>query len=180
MSTSQLTAAERMALISGNIMKVQILDNSNDEDEAILRVTIPSNTISMENISNSKISNERYTNKSKKYTEYNKLPATGLREIPIGAYALNNLKTGQKLSGKVVQSTPQAAFIAAEVYRKAKGGLFVPVNGLLRKDDISTELLSPSRRYSKQGPLMDKGANITVYVKQVFKNSGYAMLYMLK
>lgn len=97
----------------------------------------------------------------------------GLKDVPVGAFLLNNLKSGQRLEGRVVHSTPQAAFVAANVFRRAKGGVVAEVSGLLRKADVPRDLLSTSRRLSGQGPLMEKGSRVVVYVKEVFKNAGY-------
>ena len=96
---------------------------------------------------------------------------------------LSQLKTGHPLKGVVASSTAYAAFISAKVFRAGKGGSFTEVNGMLHKSDISPELLSSLKKKQKtsiknskgkdsQGELLEKGTELDVYVKEVYKNSG--------
>lgn len=103
-------------------------------------------------------------------------------KLPPNSHFLNQLKTGNKMKGIVASSTAYAAFINAKVYRAGKGGMLTEVNGMLHKNDISPELLgklkkqSPSAKSPKgakfPNDLLEKGTEIDVYVKEVYKNSG--------
>lgn len=196
MGTSRLSSSERMALVAGNMVKVRVtgedptgelrvsLPDSNGDSIDSYRSNVKPSTKSTNNrvgASNSNYSNNQNSNKQKRSygTSSSANSAPVMTEVPANGLLLNNLKTGHKLEGIVVHATPQVAFVAAGVYRKAKGGVFAEVNGLLRKDDISRDILSPSRRYSQQGPLLDKGSKLTVYVKEVFKNAGYVFISII-
>ena len=100
---------------------------------------------------------------------------------------LNTLKTGMKLEGTVVSSTPYAAFVGTGTYRMAKGGRYAPVNAFLHKDDLDEVTAQAAKRWRQeqqrqQGSrqsgarldltLLQKGTPLTVYVKEVYKNSG--------
>lgn len=82
---------------------------------------------------------------------------------PASGQLLNQLKTGMKLEGTVASRTQYATFVNVNVIRKGKGGTFTEVNGMLHKADIL-----PHSSKSQ----MQKGDAVTVYVKEVFKNSG--------
>jgi hypothetical protein len=104
---------------------------------------------------------------------------------------LDELKTGFELQGTVITSTPYAAFISAKVFRKGKGGSFSEVNGMLHKNDISDQALlalnPPSSGTNKKSnslnsnlaDLLNRGSKLTVYVKEVYKNSGYNLFFDL-
>ena len=110
---------------------------------------------------------------------------------------LNTLKTGMKLEGVVVSSTAYASFINAGVYRKGKSDTYAPVNGMLHKSDITPETISQLKvctlythyihythythcttlytqlkRRSDNSGVLDRGTIVTVYVKEVYKQSG--------
>lgn len=176
METSILSSTERLALMVGNVMKVRVV---REHPGDIFQVTIPSEAneaISKFSSSANSNSNGQIKNKNGRRDPSIK---TGITQVPADGILLNQLKTGQMLKGIVVHATPQLAFISTNVYRHAKGGVFAEVNGLLHKSDMSEDVLSQSRRYSNQGPVLDKGSLITVYVKEIFKNSGYNSLCIL-
>lgn len=156
---AQLTPVERMALVAGSVMKAIVVGGDSDG----LRLELPSQSRPRREGSDAAAVSQQPQRRT---------AVVGLKDVPVGAFLLNNLKTGQRLEGRVVHSTPQAAFVAANVFRRAKGGVVAEVNGLLRKADVPRDLLSPSRRLSGQGPLMEKGSRVAVYVKEVFKNAG--------
>ena len=67
------------------------------------------------------------------------------------------------------------------VFRPAKGDLASPVNGMLHKSDISESVLQALRaqmgpptalKLPGPKPLIEKNTPITVYVKEVYKQSG--------
>lgn len=165
MATAQLSAVERMALVAGSVVKAIVVA----DDARGLRLALPSESRprsqGKDAVSPSPDAVSRHPKR--------RSAVMGLKDVPVGAFLLNNLKTGQRLEGRVVHSTPQAAFVAANVFRRAKGGVVAEVSGLLRKADVPRDLLSTSRRLSGQGPLMEKGSRVAVYVKEVFKNAGY-------
>ena len=68
-------------------------------------------------------------------------------------------------------------FLHAGVYRVSKGNQFALVNAMLHKSDLSSTVLqSLQKANSKHGGghsgLLDKGTKLTVYVKEVYKQSG--------
>ena len=75
---------------------------------------------------------------------------------------LSNLRTGMPLQGVVSSNTHYALFVDANVFRPSKGGSFARVNGMLHSSD-----LNGARRSE-----LERGSNLTVFVKEVFKNSG--------
>jgi hypothetical protein len=102
---------------------------------------------------------------------------------PANAVLLNSLKCGMKLEGTVQSCTLYAAFVMANVYRQATGGTWREVNGMLHTSDIIQphRLLpkrmglnaAPSVARAKLGQMsIEAGTKLTVYVKDVFPNSG--------
>ena len=83
---------------------------------------------------------------------------------------LSNLKTGMKLPGIVSACTTYAAFVDAGVQRSGKGGHLKSEHGMLHKSDIPKSMLTKGAGFSQ--PLLAAGTPVTVYVKEVFKNSG--------
>ena len=75
---------------------------------------------------------------------------------------LNQIKIGMKMEGVVVATTNYAAFVNVKAYRASKGGSYMEVNGMLHRSDM------PSKVFAS----LDKGYPITVYAKEVYKNSG--------
>lgn len=86
-----------------------------------------------------------------------KTPRTGKPALLLG-----DLKTGMALQGVVSSNTHYALFIDAKVSRPSKGGSFARVNGMLHSSDL----------HGLRKSELEKGSNLTVYVKEVFKNSG--------
>lgn len=163
MAAARLTAAERMALVAGSAVKAIVIK----EDARGLHLMLPSDSSDSRPPRKDSARPDAAVRLKRRHGA-----VVGLKDVPADAFLLNTLKTGQRLEGNVVHSTSQAAFVAANVFRRAKGGIVAEVNGLLRKEDIPRDLLSTSRRLSGQGPLMEKGSRVTVYVKEVFKNAG--------
>lgn len=104
---------------------------------------------------------------------------------PVPGNLLNQLKTGRPLKGVVVSCTPYAAFVSTKVFRASRGGTYTEVNGMLHKNDISQEILdSQKRKFASMGnkvkgsqpDFLEKGTQLNVYVKEVFKNSGCVSL----
>eukprot|EP01035_Chromulina_nebulosa_P024700 gene24700-32172_t len=100
---------------------------------------------------------------------------------PVPGNLLNQLKTGRPLKGVVVSCTPYAAFVSTKVFRASRGGTYTEVNGMLHKNDISQEILDSQKRKlasmgnkvkGSQPDFLEKGTQLNVYVKEVFKNSG--------
>lgn len=109
---------------------------------------------------------------------------TAAKKSPPGL-VLNQLKTGQLLKGVVASTTAYAAFIDSKIFRAGKGGSFTEVNGMLHKNDISPEILSAHKKRSQSKTngkakgvveLLERGSEIDVYVKEVYKNSGYEII----
>lgn len=88
---------------------------------------------------------------------------------PEPSQLLSNLKTGTKLSGTVVSSSTYASFIDVNIYRKGRQGAYITANGMLHRDDMSSDLLTPGK---KRTPTLQPGDKVDVYVKEVWKQSG--------
>jgi hypothetical protein len=98
------------------------------------------------------------------------LPVVVGIEKPLGP-DLNKLKAGDAIPGTVTSLTSYGAFLSTNVYRqKGKSGRWVPVDVLLHRKDIPRNMLTPSPLGF--AILYRPGDNVTVYVKEVFKNSG--------
>lgn len=98
---------------------------------------------------------------------------------PVGAPVapgplLTNLTTGMQLQGVVDSCATYAAWLNVGIYRVGKGGRFVPVNAMLHKSDIELKLLKELQNYRSTNfhNLLEKGTKVTVYVKEVSKQSG--------
>ena len=84
----------------------------------------------------------------------------------------------------VVSCTAYAAYVDANIYRKAAGNHFKLVNGMLHASDIvqnhrflrsrlSASEIPKDRVRGKMGELViEKGTKLEVYVKEVQENSG--------
>ena len=101
------------------------------------------------------------------------------REAP--GVLLNTLKTGMRLEGRIVSCTHYAAFVNVGVYRAGKGASFAEANALLHKSDIPNGEALVSRHgkgrkefafQDRDGVIYEKGTPVTVFVKEVYKNSG--------
>ncbi len=202
MSTSGLSPTERHSLQAGEVMKVFVTGNDGDvlsvefqnkhagkdgkadvEPKSVKHFTSSMKTskfaISKDDSKDSKpvrrpmfnpMSLEDIVSTSTVATTVVKPPPAP----PAGAILLNSLKTGMRLRGSVVNSTPYASFIGANVYRPGRGGVFVEVNGMLHKSDVADFVLKNYGKLDKpfNAPFLDKGTSIPVYVKEVFKNCG--------
>lgn len=102
---------------------------------------------------------------------------------PANGVLLKSLKCGTKLEGTVQSCTLYAAFVMANVYREATGGTWKEVNGMLHTSDIiQPHRLLPKRMGLNSAPTVGRaklgqmsieaGTKLTVYVKDVFPNSG--------
>lgn len=169
MATKALSANEKLALQVGVVLKVYVSTIHDNNVEVALKSTkeygysIPSIDYSSY-IQKTKIERtddtRSDTRKVDKKAFSNSLPPNGI--------FLNDLKTGIKINGKVVSSTAYAAFVDCNVYRNGKNGTFAQVNAMIHKSDLSRELFSSK---SNSG-LLDRGLKVSLYVKEVFKNSG--------
>ena len=102
--------------------------------------------------------------------------------IPAGGIALEKLRCGMAFNGTVVTCTMYAAFVNIQVYRRASGGIFKSINGLLHDSDIIQRHRFLPLRYFGSRSLrtkgkpdelaLERGSEVTVYVKEVFPNSG--------
>jgi DNA-directed RNA polymerase subunit E'/Rpb7 len=109
------------------------------------------------------------------------LPST----VSSSGLLLNTMKTGMKLEGVVASCTPYAAFVNVGVVRSGRGGRYIEVNGMLHRDDMHSDVtvMSNNRKRLTSDELADqgmvgKGLKMTVYVKEVYKNSGRFTLTM--
>jgi len=191
MSTRNLSWQERMALQVGAMMQLYV---SNVEGSGELQVSLkpPSEGgggggggISVSKISEPMKRFAASTTPIRAKSAPAKSAAPAAPEAPPGLL-LNTLRTGMKLNGVVSSCTQYAAFVNVEAFRAGKQGSFAEVNGMLHRSDIVDAQLSPSkRRFSGQQQqqregevILEKGAPVTVYVKEVFKNSGRFTLTM--
>lgn len=162
MSTKTLSPTERLALTSGSVINVKVIqvDDLNKELQVSLQAThIP------------------LLVKEKKSVEPKNSASKVSKSVAPGPL-LSSLKTGMKLEGVVASSTPYAAFLNCKIYRLGKGGSYCLVNGMLHKSDY---LLVDEKDEKEKGKkikskssqdLLTKGQKISVYVKEVYKNSG--------
>ncbi|GAB5034325.1 nucleic acid-binding protein [Nannochloropsis oceanica] len=97
---------------------------------------------------------------------------------------LQDLRPGMRLHGGVVGVTDFAAFLDVKVVRKGPGGKLVRCNAMLHPHDVppGTTLIrdAPPGQARQQQPtpletdpaVIRRGIHVTVYVKDVFPNSG--------
>ena len=104
---------------------------------------------------------------------------TVITPLPVDGYLLNNLKTGNNITGIVASCTPYAAYVDLNVYRKGKGGSFTKVNGMLHFSDFQDKVLLATDRKANAAStlrnniqILTKGSEVTVYVKEVLKQAG--------
>jgi predicted RNA-binding protein with RPS1 domain len=153
MSTGSLRPNEKLALQAGSVMKVVVTK----ADGAGIWVSLDRSSSSGD--TDASISKKSPPNVYEGNHPVAKKTVT--RKEP--ALILNNLKTGTKLQGTVTADTHYAAFVDVHVYRHSKGGAYTKLHGMLHSTD--------QKHHIKKGEI-EKGKNITVYVKEVFKNSG--------
>ena len=164
MPANKLSRSEKLALQSGAVLQVSIVEQ--DDKGYTVDISGRKKHNSIDDFPNAML---------QKYESTQKPVAAKPKAPPKGGLILNGLKTGFKLEGKVVSSTMHNVFVMANVFRIGKGGRFAPVTAIMHKSDISTEILEKAQRGKKDPKsmeLMTKNTPITVYVKEVFKNSG--------
>jgi hypothetical protein len=159
MPARDLSPAEKLALTAGAVVQVYV----QRADEKGIQVGIkPSTGPASRTVAKGSASSSAGTKKSAAKGHSPEPAAPPLASQPPGLL-LNNLKTGLQLKGIVASRNSYAAFIQANVYRKSKGGAFSEVLGMLHKNDA----------HESKSPLdLEKGSEVTVYVKEVMKNSG--------
>lgn len=173
LSTNNLTWQERMTLQVGAMMQLFV----SDIDGESLHVSLqPSSTGSATSGSPEPLLKNlasTFGETSAKKSRISK-PVAPPKIIPFdtSGILLNNLKTGMKLEGTVHSCTSYAAFVTAGVQRAGKGGNFKIENGMLHKSDIPKHMLPKGAGHGTSKPLLEAGSRVTVYVKEVFKNSG--------
>ena len=93
---------------------------------------------------------------------------------------LTDLKAGMRIEGTITHCTQYAAFVTAEVFRKGKGGVFTEVTGLLHAKDMlgaKSKVIEEGGKKTyifekKNDVFLAKDKKVTVFVKEVWKNSG--------
>ena len=195
MQTKFLTPAEKLALQAGSVMQVYVTNIDGPEVQVSLK---PSSVGTSAGVGVSATASASIETKSDRSPPRSRAPDgvfNGERQQPDRARSgsfkpraspnapsqppgplLNNLKTGVKLTGVVQSLTNYAAFLSCGVYRAGKGNTYTPVNGMLYVEDIPKGMALSSRRASsgrKSDEIIDRGSELTVYVKEVFKQSGY-------
>jgi hypothetical protein len=160
MSTAALRPNEKLALQTGTMMKVIV---TKVEADGSAWVALDRNAASPGPMTPTSLAGgtAKQTTNTSPSVPSSKPPTKKASKSP-PALLLNNLKTGMKLPGVVNANTHYAAFVDIGASRLAKGGLYTKVNGLLHNNDIHT--------FKKAD--LDKGKPVTVYIKEVFKNSG--------
>ncbi len=190
LSTRNLSWQERMTLQVGAMMRVNVIGKENDE---LLRLSLIKSSDAI--LGQASAWNERGTQESQRSrsaVRTNPVKMIPTRSNQKGARSglrdehtlLNKLKTGMELEGTITSCTAYAVFVDAGVMRAGKGGSFVPVNGMLHQNDMpaGTMIRSSNNRRTKNreadegdeedDSVLSKGKRVTVYVKEVYKNSG--------
>eukprot|EP00981_Chlorochromonas_danica_P011685 scaffold4209_cov160-Ochromonas_danica.AAC.12 len=153
MSAKTLTATERLAFQSGAVVKVSVIG----EDNGSYRVTIPDRRL------------DGLSSVSGPQSEAKKAPKKA--GTPPGAL-ISSLKTGMPLQGTVSRTGPYEAHLDVKIFRPAKGGTFAPVLAKLDKDDITSSVRKSFQHANMGRNILPKGAQLPVFVKEVYKNSG--------
>lgn len=153
MDSKKLSTNERLALHAGAIMQVYVSKIHSDNKIQV--------SLKPENNNGGKKMQVKSQFEDGTYRGGTNRPPKAVSKPPNGIL-LNNLKTGMKLEGIVTSNTHYAAFINANIYRAAKGGTFTEVNGMLHRSESAAKLYDQA----------SKGSKITVYVREVYKNSG--------
>ena len=177
-----LSSNERLALQEGAVVQVLVSSIDGSNIEVRLKNSFPTSPmISNNNIiqsSNPRI-NEQLNGKTpssqmkrkvnKHYNKVTKPPGIDIK----------TLRSGMQLDGIASTIEPYAAFINTNVYRPGKGGTYLPVNGLLHSNDISETHMLPKNKKDLNDKKdnskrigIEQGLPLTVYVKEVWKNSG--------
>ena len=199
MLVKSLTSNERMLLQTGAVLSVQV-DRTDDSDSGggvVVRLVGPQTKRGAESpsASSNRQPNARRSASLDTALYSNPTPSVA---APTASKAkapkllLNDLKTGMELHGYVIQSTPYSAFLNVGVFRPGKGGVLKKTSAFLHRTDIHEDLLrvltlqqggtnsnsntsssSPSSTNTNSSLLLNRGVKLTVFVKEVFKNSGW-------
>jgi hypothetical protein len=194
MPAGELSSTERLALQTGSIMQVYVEEVTGSSVKVSLhsrggssgskpRMYDADITSALGTIAEPpKRQKERSKSGKHRRSEIQAIPTPDADKL------LNNLKTGIQLTGIISSCTHYAAFIDVGIFRAGKSGSFTPVNGMLHKDDVPDGLSPLVRRESNgrkerafestDGTILQKGSEVTVYVKEVYKNSGRITLSM--
>lgn len=197
MLVKSLTSNERMLLQTGAVLSVQV-DRTDDSDSGggvVVRLVGPQSKRGAESPSASSYRQPNARRSASLDTALYSNPTPSVAAPASKAKApkllLNDLKTGMELHGYVIQSTPYSAFLNVGVFRPGKGGVLKKTSAFLHRTDIHEDLLkaltlqqggtnsssnisssSPSSSNTNSSLLLNRGVKLTVFVKEVFKNSG--------
>jgi len=192
-----LTTNERLLLQTGAVLSV-LVDRIEDSGGVIVRLVGPQTRRSVESPSSSRQPDARrsVTGQSSPASQQQDsaafIPSLNPAKVKAPKLLLNDLKTGMELHGYVIQSTPYSAFLNVGVFRSGKGGVLKKTSAFLHRTDIHGDMLrvltldldatatapqgghinSSSSSNSNSSILLNRGVKLTVYVKEVFKNSG--------
>ena len=194
MSTRNLGWQERMTLHVGAVINAYVLNNNDNE----LQLGLDTPAVGGGGVSAPRQESRRGASTDDNGGAIRKNPSgisiptrssskggSGVGGLGAGQVLLNNLKTGMALEGEIASCTQYAAFVDAGVVRAGKGGTFVRVNGMLHQNDMPSDYMiqrSNNRRSKRDrdedsgveemASVITKGKKMTVYVKEVYKNSG--------
>lgn len=189
MSTKFLSSTERLALQTGSVMQVYVSKTDGEVIQVALKPSDGSKPIALADPTKSKSEAKTF----KPVRVLSQAKSTGnvavSPKIPNGGLLLSNLKTGMELEGVVQSCTAYAAFVSANVFRAGKAGSFQAINGMLHKVDIvdRSYLTVGNRKSSSRSNrgydsaennvegIISVGTRIKVYVKEVYKQSGYVV-----
>jgi ribosomal protein S1 len=186
MNTRDLSPMERLAFQTGSVVQVKI---ANMEKETI-QVTLARQAIQKQENWQSKSKGKgksrgddavasgedgsRSRQESKRPRGAYKIKAKAAPQPPPPAnLLLNNLKAGAEIEGVVTSLSNYAAFVQTNIMRKSKGGGYSPVTAMLHDSDLAgrVKLASQVKEYSEK-PVLEVGAEVTAFVKEVYKNAG--------
>lgn len=181
MPSSSLSWQEKMTLQVGSLIPLKVC-NVDGEGNVEVGLTTSGFQSSKDGIMNvMKSQDNSGGSKGEGSMKQTGLPST----ISSSGLLLNTMKTGMKLEGVVASCTPYAAFMNVGVVRSSRGGRYIEVNGMLHRDDMHSDvqIMSNNRKRLSSSELEDKGMvgkgrKMTVYVKEVYKNSGRFTLTM--
>jgi hypothetical protein len=177
-----LSSNERLALQEGAVVQVLVSSIDGSNIEVRLKNAILTNPIiSNNNIQSSNPRNNEQQLNGKPSSSQMKRKANKQNNKvtkPPGI-DIKSLRSGMQLDGIASTIEPYAAFINTNVYRPGKGGTYLPVNGLLHSNDISETYMLPKnkkdmndKKDNSKRLVIEQGLPLTVYVKEVWKNSG--------
>ena len=195
MLVKSLTSNERLLLQTGAVLSVQVdrTDDSDSEGGVVVRLVGPQTRRGVESPSSSSSSSSyrQPDTTTALYSNHPPVTAAGATaKVKAPKLLLNDLKTGMELHGYVIQSTPYSAFLNVGVFRPGKGGVLKKTSAFLHRSDIHGDMLrvltlqqgdansnssssSPTSSNSNSSSLLlNRGVKLTVFVKEIFKNSG--------